>query len=47
LRIQGAVDGEYSTDLLVEGVLLVELKTVKELGDVQRMQGTNTGRSKH
>ena len=37
----GAVVGEYSTDLLVEGMLLIELKTVKELGDVHRMQCTN------
>jgi GxxExxY protein len=37
----GVVVGEYSTDLLVEGVLLVELKTVKELGDVHRMQCIN------
>jgi hypothetical protein len=35
------VVGEYSTDLLVEGLLLVELKTVKELGDVHRMQCIN------
>jgi GxxExxY protein len=35
------VVGEYSTDLLVEGTLLVELKTVKELGDIHQMQRTN------
>ena len=41
VHYHGAVVGEYSTDLLVEGLLLVELKTVKELGDVHRMQCTN------
>jgi GxxExxY protein len=41
VHYHGAVVGEYSTDLLVEGVLLVELKTVKELSDVHRMQCTN------
>ena len=33
--------GEYFTDLLVEGVLLVEVKTVKALDDAHRMQCTN------
>jgi hypothetical protein len=33
--------GEYSTDLFVEGMLLVELKTVRELGDVPSKQCTN------
>ena len=37
----GVVVGEYSTDLLVEEVLLVELKTVNALDDVHRMQCTN------
>ncbi len=41
VHYHGAVVGEYSTDLLVEDVLLVELKTVRELGDVHRMQCTN------
>jgi GxxExxY protein len=41
VHYHGAVVGEYSTDLLVEGMLLVELKTVKELGDEHRMQCTN------
>jgi GxxExxY protein len=36
-----AVVGEYFVDLLVEGVLLVELKIVKELNDTHRMQCTN------
>ena len=35
------VVGEYFPDLLVEGVLLVELKTVKALDDSHRMQCTN------
>jgi len=30
----GAVIGEYTADLLVEGVLLIELKAVKELDDI-------------
>ena len=38
VHYHGAVVGEYSTELLVEGVLLVELKTVKELADVHRVQ---------
>jgi GxxExxY protein len=33
--------GEYFPDLLVEDVLLVELKTVKALDDTHRMQCTN------
>jgi GxxExxY protein len=33
--------GEYFADLLVEQVLLVELKTVKALDDAHRMQCTN------
>ena len=33
--------GEYFVDLLVNDVLLVELKTVKALDDVHRMQCTN------
>jgi len=35
------VVGEYFADLLVENVLLVELKTVKALDDTHRMQCTN------
>ena len=35
------VVGEYFVDLLVEDVLLVELKTVKALDDAHRMQCTN------
>jgi GxxExxY protein len=35
------VVGEYFPDLLVEAVLLVELKTVKALDDTHRMQCTN------
>jgi GxxExxY protein len=33
--------GEYFVDLLVNDVLLVELKTVKALDDAHRMQCTN------
>jgi GxxExxY protein len=36
-----AVVGEYFVDLLVEDVLLVELRTVKVLQDTHRMQRTN------
>ena len=36
-----AVVGEYFADLLVEGVLVVELKAVKALDDTHRMQCTN------
>ena len=35
------VVGEYFADLLVDGVLLVEVKTVKALDDVHRMQCAN------
>jgi len=37
----GAIIGEYTADLLVEGVLLIELKTVKELDDVHLAQCLN------
>ena len=33
--------GEYFVDLLINDVLLVELKTVKALDDAHRMQCTN------
>jgi hypothetical protein len=38
VHYHGVMVGEYSTDLLVEGALLIELTTVKELGDAHRMQ---------
>ena len=41
VRYNDLVVGEYFADLLVEGVLLVELKTVKALDDAHRMQCTN------
>ena len=41
VHYNGAVIGEYFPDLLVEDVLLVELKTVKALDDTHRMQCTN------
>jgi GxxExxY protein len=41
VHYHGVVVGEYSTDLLVEDVLLVELKTVKALDNVHRTQCTN------
>ena len=37
----GAVIGEYTADLLVEGVLLIELKAVKELDDIHLAQCLN------
>jgi GxxExxY protein len=41
IRYDGVVVGEYAADLLVEGVLLVELKTVKDLDDVHLAQCLN------
>ena len=41
VRYNDVVVGEYFADLLVENVLLVELKCVKALGDAHRMQCTN------
>ncbi|HME23705.1 MAG TPA: GxxExxY protein [Acetobacteraceae bacterium] len=41
MHYNGALVGEYVADLLVEDVLLVELKTVKALDDAHRMQCTN------
>jgi GxxExxY protein len=38
---RNVIVGEYFVDLLVEDVLLVELKTVKALDDLHRMQCTN------
>ena len=37
----GIAVGEYAADLLIEGVLLVELKAVKELDDVHLAQCLN------
>jgi len=37
----GVAVGEYAADLLIEGVLLVELKAVKELDDVHLAQCLN------
>ena len=37
----GVVVGEYAADILVEGVLLVELKAVKELNDAHLAQCLN------
>jgi GxxExxY protein len=41
VHYNGALVGEYVADLLVEDVLLVELKTAKALDDAHRMQCTN------
>lgn len=41
VHYHGAVVGEYFADLLVEDMLLIELKTVKALDDAHRMQCTN------
>jgi len=37
----GAAVGEYTADLLVDGVLLVELKAVKDLDDIHLAQCLN------
>lgn len=37
----GAAVGEYTADLLVEGVLLLELKAVKDLDDIHLAQCLN------
>ncbi len=41
IHYDGAVVGEYAADLLVEGVLLVELKAVKQLDDIHLAQCMN------
>jgi GxxExxY protein len=41
IHYDGVVVGEYAADLLVEGVLLVELKAVKELDDIHFAQCLN------
>ena len=41
VEYKGAIVGEYVADLLVEDTLLVELKAVKALDGVHRMQCTN------
>jgi len=38
---EGVAVGEYAADLLIEGVLLVELKAVKELDDIHLAQCLN------
>jgi GxxExxY protein len=41
VHYKGILVGEYFVDLLINDVLLVELKTVKALDDAHRMQCTN------
>ncbi len=41
IHYDGVVVGEYAADLLVEDVLLVELKAVKELDDIHVAQCLN------
>jgi len=41
VHYKGALVGEYFVNLLVDDVLLVELKTVRALDDTHRMQCTN------
>jgi len=41
IHYDGVVVGEYTADLLVEDVLLVELKAVKELDDIHLAQCLN------
>src|SRR5438445_8725568 len=40
VHYKDVVVGEYFADLWVEGVLLVELKTVKALEDTQKIEGS-------
>jgi GxxExxY protein len=40
VEYRGIVVGEYFADLIVEGALLVEVKSVKTLDDAHRMQCT-------
>jgi GxxExxY protein len=41
IRYDGIVVGEYVADLLVEGVLLIELKAVREFDDIHLAQCLN------
>lgn len=41
VHYDGAAVGEYTADLLVEGVLLIELKAVKDLDDIHLAQCMN------
>jgi GxxExxY protein len=41
VRYDGIVVGEYSVDLLVEGIILVELKVTKAINDFHRAQCLN------
>ncbi|MCL5280119.1 MAG: GxxExxY protein [Planctomycetes bacterium] len=41
IHYDGVVVGEYAADLLVEGILLIELKAVRELDDVHLAQCLN------
>jgi GxxExxY protein len=41
VRYDGAIVGEYATDLVVENTLLVELKAVKALDEIQLAQCLN------
>jgi GxxExxY protein len=45
VHYHGVVVGEYSTDLLVEDVHPIELKAVRALHDVHRMQCTNCSKA--
>jgi GxxExxY protein len=38
---KGSVIGQYSVDLLVEEVLMIELKTARALDEVHRLQCVN------
>jgi GxxExxY protein len=37
----GVIVGEYATDLMVDGAVIVELKAVRELDDIHRAQCLN------
>jgi GxxExxY protein len=41
VRYDGVIVGEYATDLMVDGVVIVELKAVRQLDDIHRAQCLN------
>jgi GxxExxY protein len=41
VRYDGVVVGEYTVDLLVEGIVLVELKAAKAIDEIHLAQGLN------
>ena len=41
IRFEGVVVGEYIADLLIEGMVVVEVKAVRSLDDIHKAQCTN------